>query len=523
MQKKNSVRDKRDNEKKHPKAGSPGLLLFSVFVLSLCGIIYELILGSLASYLAGNPVLQYSLTIGFFLSSMGLGSYLSRFFRKDLVRVFVVVEVLLGVTGGISVFIIYYFFSVSELFYYLHIFFLVLIGTLVGLEIPLVTRILKEYGDLKDILSNVLSLDYLGGLAGSLLFPLVMYPFLGRLTASLVIGIANSVVALILVFYLLPAHRIKRIVWLPGLAIVGMLGMIFYGDVIERTLEQHLYEDDIVYSGQTQFQRIVLTRNRNDFRLYLDGSLQFSTSDEYRYHEMLVLPAVFCHSENPQKIAVLGGGDGLAMASLLRFDFIQSIDLVELDADMVNLARNHAGFRMINRDAVRDSRVHVHIMDAFQFMRNPGDLYDIIIADFPDPHDEVIARLYSREFYRILQKRLSPGGILVTQSTSPLFAGEAFWNIHYTMKEVFPEVIPYHVFVPSFGQWGFNMAIPGKCSLENKSAMVKNGNYQYFSIPIWERSRIFSKDEIHPRKYVTTFNRPTVFHDYLQGWKSMDY
>ncbi|MBP7584316.1 MAG: polyamine aminopropyltransferase, partial [Spirochaetes bacterium] len=122
------------------------LLLFSVFVLSLCGIIYELVLGSLATYLLGNPVQQYSITIGFFLFSMGLGSWFSRFFVNDLLRTFITVEVTLGVVGGVSVALLSYLFSFETSYYLLHVFFLIAVGTLVGLEIPLITRIMRSYG-----------------------------------------------------------------------------------------------------------------------------------------------------------------------------------------------------------------------------------------------------------------------------------------------------------------------------------------------------------------------------------------
>lgn len=497
--------------------------MFSVFVLSLCGIIYELILGSLASYLVGNPVLQYSITIGFFLSSMGLGSYLSRYFNKNLIFTFIIIEIILGLVGGISVLIIYYYFSLSSIFYYLHIFFLVFIGTLVGLEIPLITRVLKQYGDLKDIIANVLTLDYIGGLVGSLAFPLLLYPFLGRLATSFVTGILNTVVAMILVFTFIPVKDIKKVIWFPVIAIIIMITMLSYHNALEHGLEQRLYEDDIVFSKRSKFQKIVLTRHRNDFRLYLDGSLQFSSSDEYRYHEMLILPGIFCAKRPIKDVLIMGGGDGLAVKNLVSFSFIQSIDLVELDPEMIHLARQHASLSTLNNHSLRDPRVKIYIMDAFQYIRQTPKKYDFIIADFPDPHDEMIAKLYSREMYHFIQKRMHPNSVFVTQSTSPLFAGEAFWNIHFTMKEVFHEVIPYHVFIPSFGEWGFNIASFKKCEIDKIRLKQKEKEFRYFSQKTWERALIFAKDEINSKKYVTSFNSPRVFQDYLKGWQSMDY
>lgn len=454
---------------------------------------------------------------------MGLGSYLSRYFQKNLIATFIYIEVFLGLAGGISVLIIYYYFSFSTVFYFLHIFFLILIGTLAGLEIPLITRILKEYGELKDIIANVLTLDYVGGLFGSLAFPLVLYPLVGRLATSFIIGIINTIVALILVVTFFRYSDLKKVIVLPVIALIGMVALLFMHDMIERGLEQRLYEDDIVFSKRSRFQKIVLTRHRNDLRLYLDGSLQFSTTDEYRYHEMLTLPGIFCAKEKVKDVLIMGGGDGLAVKSLIRFPFIESIDLVELDPEMIYLARHHPGLSSINNHSLSDKRVKVHIMDAFEYIRKYKKKYDLILADFPDPHDEVIAKLYSRELYHFIKKRLNEDGIFITQSTSPLFAGEAFWNIHYTMKEVFATVQPYHVFIPSFGEWGFNMASCQKCSLNTEFLKEEEKSFKYFSLQTWKRANLFAKDEIKSREYVTSFNSPKVFHDYLKGWQVMDY
>lgn len=260
------------------------ILLFSVFILSLCGIIYELVLGSLASYLLGNPVQQYSITIGVFLSSMGLGSFISRYVTKDLVKSFVRIEIALGLIGGISVVLLNYMFSFSASFYMLHVFFLVVIGTLVGLEIPLLTRIMKSYGTLKDIISNVLTLDYLGGLGGSLLFPLILFPYLGRYLTSIIIGIINISVAIVVIIKIVDYSRKRVDLAYALLSLLVLLFLAVNSEWVTSILNKKMFYDDIVFSKRSKYQEIVLTRNGDDFRLYLDGSLQFSTSDEYRYH-----------------------------------------------------------------------------------------------------------------------------------------------------------------------------------------------------------------------------------------------
>lgn len=497
------------------------ILLFSVFVLSLCGIIYELVLASLATYLFGNPVQQYSVTIGVFLSSMGLGSYLSRFITKNLVKMFIAIEVILGLIGGLSVVVLNYLFSFSSSFYFLHLFLLVVIGTLVGLEIPLITRILKKYGALKDILSNVLTLDYIGGLAGSLLFPLLLFPILGRFLTSITVGLVNIVVALIVIARVrYPEKRISDY-FLPVISAIIMALLIFNSQWLSALIQNRMYYDDIVFSKRSKYQEIVLTRNGADFRLYLDGSLQFSTSDEYRYHEMLVYPALFQRGGSGRDVLVLGGGDGLAVRELLKLKSVATVTLVELDPVMIDLAMNNSTISYINGGALANSRVKVITGDAYDFLIKNRKPFDVIIADFPDPHDETIAKLYTEQFFKLVQRSLREDGIFVTQSTSPLSAREAFWCINKTMGRIFNNVLPYHTYVPSFGSWGFNMA--SRKELSHEPGFIEKGNFRYFSISAFRSSVYFPADSGFIDTEVNTFNRPVLYRYYLKGWKNSDY
>lgn len=493
------------------------LLLFSVFVLSLCGITYELVLGSLATYLLGNPVLQYSVTIGVFLSSMGLGSYLSRFIAGDLLGSFIRIEISLGFVGGISVLLLSALFSFSASFYLLHILFLVVIGAMVGLEIPLLTRLLKRYGSLKDVLSNVLSVDYIGGLAGSLLFPLVLFPFIGRLLTSILIGVANIAVALLVILYVEQGKRRRTDMFLAGMAAGLLVVLALESGTISGMLQKRLYYDDIVFSKRTRYQEIVLTRNDDDFRLYLDGSLQFSSIDEYRYHEMLVHPPLMLFGGTRKKVLVLGGGDGLAVRSVLRHGGVESITLVELDPAMIDLAKHNPSFRRLNEDSLWQETVRVIIGDAYDFLIRNRDRYQIIIADFPDPHDETMAKLYTVEFFGLVKRSLAPGGVFVTQSTSPLQAPEAFWCISETMKRVFREVVPYHVYVPAFGDWGFNMA--SMEGIDTGGIRDLDDGVRYFSREMFLSSLHFPKDSRSAGIEVNTFNRPVLYRYYLKGWR----
>ncbi len=497
------------------------ILLFSVFILSLCGIIYELVLGSLASYLLGNPVQQYSITIGVFLSSMGLGSYLSRFLEKDLLKTFVRVEVTLGLAGGLSVIILNYLFSFSASFYALHIFFLSVIGTLVGLEIPLLTRILKSYGSLKDIISSVLTLDYIGGLAGSLLFPLVLFPYAGRFLTSLLVGMMNVAVAIYVIYMIRDYRERRRDILFAVISLLILLILIVNSDWLNSIIQKKMFYDDIVFSKRSKYQEIVLTRSGDDFRLYLDGSLQFSTSDEYRYHEMLVYPALLASGREISRVLVMGGGDGLAVREILKFDPVKSITLVDLDEYMVDLAKNNSTMRMINGDSLRNRRVEVIIGDAYTYLVNNKSGFDVIIADFTDPHDETISKLYTVEFFRLVKKSLKPGGIFITQSTSPLFAKEAFWCINRTMSSVFKRVYPYHAFIPTFGDWGFNLA--SDRSLDFNSDSMSKTEGRFYSRENLIASTVFPADSSIVDTEINTFNKPVLYKYYLKGWKNSDY
>jgi spermidine synthase len=502
------------------KKSEQRILLFSVFILSLCGIIYELVLGSLASYLLGNPVQQYSITIGVFLSSMGLGSYLSRFITKNLVESFVRIEIALGLIGGVSVVLLNYLFSFSVSFYMLHIFFLTVIGTLVGLEIPLITRILKSYGALKDIISNVLTLDYIGGLGGSLLFPLILFPYMGRYLTSLTIGMINIAVAVFVIVKLVDYSRKKTDLTWAAASLVILLFLALNSDWVTAILHKKMFYDDIVFSKRSKYQEIVLTRNGNDFRLYLDGSLQFSTSDEYRYHEMLVYPPVMISGEKDISVLVLGGGDGLAVRELLKFKSVIHVTLIELDGYMVDLAKNNSTMKFINNNSLMNERVYVVTGDAYDYLLKNNLKYDIIIADFPDPHDEIVSKLYTDSFFHIVKKSLKESGVFVTQSTSPLFAREAFWCINNTLGEVFKEVIPYHVFIPTFGDWGFNMAMDRKFILDE---MVNAENSKFFTKETFRGAMYFPPDSSKVDTKINRFNKPLLYLYYLKGWKDSDY
>ncbi|MTI61735.1 MAG: spermidine synthase [Firmicutes bacterium] len=342
--------------------------LTCAFVVAIASIVYELIIGGISSYLLGNSVYQFSITIGLFMTSMGLGSLFSKYIEEDLIFKFMLIEVALALIGGSCGLILFY--SYAVLNSYLPIMFLltVIIGTLTGFELPLVTRIVGSFNQLKDALANATAADYIGGLIGSIAFPILLLPRLGFIKTSYIIGILNIIVAAYLfIKYKGNLRKNKMIFIVIMLVIVILMIGVFTVDDTEAFLERKLYRDKVVFSSQTEYQKIVITEDRDDIRLFLNGNIQFSSKDEYRYHESLVHPALSL-LDGDKKILILGGGDGLAIREVLKYSDIQEIDLVDLDKSVTDLAKTSEYLLKFNQDSFSDKRVKIINQDAYQYL-----------------------------------------------------------------------------------------------------------------------------------------------------------
>jgi spermidine synthase len=436
----------------------PVVLFLSVFLIAACGLIYELIAGTLASYLLGDSVFQFSTVIGTYLFAMGLGSYLSRFIDRGLVARFITIELLVGLVGGFSSAILFLAFAYTESFRLVLYLLVTAIGTLVGLEIPLLMRMLKERIQFRELVAHVLTFDYLGALGASLLFPILLVPKVGLVRSALLFGILNAAVALWTTFLFAP--QIGRPVALRAASAVVLvllgLGMT-RADAITAAADDNLYADEVILARNTRYQRIVLTRWKDDLRLFLNSHLQFSSRDEYRYHEALVHPGL-ASVPGARRVLVLGGGDGLAVREILRYQDVESITLVDLDPEMTTLFTSHPVLSRLNGGSLRAPKVRVVNADAFPWLERHGEQYDFIVVDFPDPTNYSLGKLYTTAFYRLLAKHLSASGFTAIQSTSPLFARQSYWCIVETLKRAGLRTYPYHVYVPSFGEWGFVLA-----------------------------------------------------------------
>ncbi|MBS0392360.1 MAG: polyamine aminopropyltransferase [Proteobacteria bacterium] len=434
-------------------------LLASVFVIAACGLLYELAAGALASYLLGDSILQFSTIIGTYLFAMGVGSWLSRYLERQLPAHFLRIELLVALIGGALPALLFianaYLPGAFRVLLYGMV---LLVGTLVGLEIPLVMRILKRNVALKDLVSQVLTFDYLGALAVSLAFPLVLVPQLGLVRTGLLFGLMNAAVALWALYLFWHELRRRRAFVAACALVLSLLGAGLWGaDHITTLAEDRFYQDKVVAAVTSPYQRIVVTQGRNGHRLYLNGNLQFAQQDEYRYHEALVHPAMAAQGA-PKRVAVLGGGDGMAVREILKYPSVESVTLVELDPAMTRLFATDATLRRLNGDALHSPKLTIRNEDAFQWLQQGDDMFDVIVVDFPDPTNFAIGKLYTNSFYALLERRLAASGYAVIQTTSPLIARQSFWTVVTTIESVGLTATPYHAHVPSFGEWGYVIA-----------------------------------------------------------------
>jgi len=433
-------------------------LFVSVCLIAACGLIYELVAGALASYLLGDSVTQFSTVIGTYLFAMGIGSWLSRYVVRGVVTRFVQVELLVGVIGGFSSMLLFLAFAYTSAFRPVLYGIVLMIGTLVGLEIPLLMRILRERFAFKDVIANVLTFDYIGALGASLLFPLLLVPKLGLVRSALLFGLVNVLVALWSIHLFRDSLPTRRPLQIMALLTIALLGLGFWkGQAITSLAEDGMYADEVILARDTRYQRIILTSWKDDLRLYLNGHLQFASRDEYRYHESLVHPGLSASAARAE-VLVLGGGDGLAVREILKYPDVQRVTLVDLDAEMTSLFQTHPRLTALNDSALNDGRVQVVNADAFTWLDSTRVKYDFVVIDFPDPSNYHVGKLFTSAFYRLVQQHLAPEGFLVVQATSPMFARQSFWSIVTTLDAAGLQTSPYHAYVPSFGEWGFVLA-----------------------------------------------------------------
>lgn len=509
----------------HTKEGrhSEIWLLIATFLVAVAGLIYELIAATVSSYLLGDSVRQFSLVIGVFLSSMGVGAWLSRFVDKPVTG-FIWIQILIAVIGGFmapALFFAYsYLYAVGPLLFSM----LAAVGVLSGMEIPLIARVLEHIGAAKFRFENVLTVDYAGALIASVAFPLLVIPHLGLMSASLAFGAMNLAVAGISL-WIFRAHNtlLLRISW--ALTFTLMVVALVNAERLAAVSEARLFDDDIILSETTPYQNITVTRYRDRTRLFLNHSIQFDSRDEYRYHEMLVHPAMGL-APRRENILILGGGDGMAAREVLRHADVQRVTLVDLDPRVTELFRDHPALTPLNDRALADPRVRIVNQDAWQFAESDADFYDVIILDLPDPKNFSLSKLYSAEFYSLLTERAGANTVFVTQAGTPLFAPDAFWSIAQTWEDTVPpmslrdrsggfRIIPYHSYVPSFGEWGFVLA--SAMQLESQVPNLPEG-LKFLTQDQWAVAQNFAPDMARRPVESNHIQTHALVDYYRSGW-----
>ena len=535
-------------------------------VMGGCGLAYEYTISKLASDLLGNSVKQWAIIIGVMMFFMGVGADLQKHFSsKKMVHTFIGGEIALGLVGAFGPLAMLYTYGQ----FYTHYIFVqytlvATIGLLIGLEIPLLTRINEQYSrGLKFNLGSMLRMDYIGALLGALVWVFLLPKYFSLVETGFVLGFITILTAMVaLVFFRRQLHR----PW--GISSFGVVSLILVGLGFSQASRwevdglQYLYKDQVVLTKKSIYQHVVVTRSQaNHISLYINGHLQFNSADEAVYHENLVHPAMSL-APRKDRVLILGGGDGLAAREVLKYPEVKHITLCDLDPMITELARTDPYFLELNQGSLGDKRVQVvdnqaHTpgpltgistpnqknplgrgaaitsevniinMDAVAYLRQVPGLFDVVIIDFPDPNAPELAKLYSRWFYELVQKRMTPGAIMVQQSTSPYFAKEAFLNIGRTMSAAGLAVIPYHDNVPSFGEWGFWLGGGRKWHQEHQlyeqmaSIESLEVDTKYLTPQLMGSTLLFGRDRLTTTKTdINTIVSGKLHEYYLQGWQA---
>jgi spermidine synthase len=564
----------------HPPRYFIFLLGFCMFSTGASGLVNEYILATMSSYILGNSIEQFSIIIASMMLMMGVSGWVQESISdKLLITSFISVEVLMAIMGSFAPIAIYSAFAyLSDNFLLVHYFFILSIGFLIGFEIPIVIRLINLYGvDLKHNLKAVYAMDYLGSFVGAIIWVKFLLHNFPLTEISFIVSGFNFLIASITIIYFF-RHKLITNSLIPILLLVTLIILLIGFNKNKHWniyLEQKFYDDPIVEQVTSKYQHLVLTKNtkRGDLRLYINGNTQFSSLDEARYHELLVHPAMNL-AKKIDKILILGGGDGLALREVLKFKQVKNVTLVDLDPQMVKLASSNSYLTQLNQNSFADARVHslesnalsdndkksiylqtratkspiewvaqvdVFHLDADQFVnqlyqksmnkKNLNNNWDVVIIDFPDPSSIELAKLYSKEFYYKLKRILSKDALIAIQSTSPYHAKEAFIAIIGTIKSAGFDVIPYHQNIPSFGDWGFNLAWSNKAlsqQIRNKINKLESfkSKTSYLTPELLRASLVFGKNELisnnkSNNKCINTLMEPCLLNLYQNySWLS---
>lgn len=500
------------------------ILKLALFATGLSGIVAEYIQSTLATYFLGDSIFQWTMILSSMLFAMGVGSRISATFKTQILEKFLWAEFALSLLTSTAALSTYVAMGYSNYVAVVIYGFALLIGLLIGMEIPLVTRVNEENEELRTNIAGVMENDYYGSLLGGIFFVFVGLPYLGLTYTPFILGAINLSVACFLFWNtrraIVDFQRKLFAVLLPTLFLfIGFLA--FNAEQIVLHGEQKRFGDKVVFSKQTRFQKINITQYKDHYWLYLNASKQLCTFDEWLYHEPLVHPAMQL-SKNPKQVLLLGAGDGCAIREVLKYPQVEQITLVDIDPEMTEIGKSHPIFAQLNDSAYYHPKVTVVNQDAFQYLEQTKQFYDVMILDFPDPKSIDLNRVYTKEFYALCYKNLRAQGILVTQAVSPYYTTQAYRSIEKTVGAASFYTLPLHNHVYSFGEWGWILASKTMTDSTMKSTLL-NADYSNQQLKWMTNESVqlmtsFGRDLFTPDTVeVNTIHNPVLYRYYLNG------
>lgn len=460
------------------------------FLVAFCSIAYELLLAHTISLVAASTVVWYGIVIGVFLGSLGVGSFfVGKLLKKNqLYPLLLKTELLLTFIGGLVALLVFVAHSLdvflitrgfigigTTVFIGISLSGVMVVGLLSGIELPLLMKIgSKEAG--RDLGNRILGVDYFGSLFGSIIFSVLLVPNMNVIMIGFSLACINFAAAFLLLFffyekfiktieYIVP-NILLTIFVAGGFLISPAIDMYFakkYYYFISssqsfRSLISPLNELPDIERTQSPYQIIDLVQLKEvgfyeemvdlyidssckgetplgDLELYLNGDWQLNIRTEKAYHEYFAHVPIQLSGTVPKRILVLGGGDGMLDRELLKYDQVEQIIHVDLDREMIKLATNGV-LAQINENSLADRRVDVVIADGYSFVKNANEKFDAIFIDFPTPVDYNLARLYSREFYSFVGKRINDGGFVAydTPGIKSLLEFNEEGDLYFTQK-----------------------------------------------------------------------------------------
>ncbi|WP_254521978.1 spermidine synthase [Natrinema caseinilyticum] len=484
--------------------------LAATFVVAFCSIAYELVYSELLTVFFGGTVLRYSITIGLYMFSLGVGSVLSAQLGEPESN-FLRTEVYLAIAGPAGAMAIVAvnslpamtFSGKGQLVLALSHVPILVVGVLSGFEVPLLTDLVEDregtvFASLGRLyprrivrgvlgvffavgepdersFSEVLGVDYLGSLAGTVVYALLLYPRFGLVVSVFALGLVNAVAALAFAAWTFsgsaftlsrPTTGRWRTVLVVGLLLTGSYaGLVAHPNAVDRAVTTTYLERTIegefpagtadvrARSYDTTPYQTVLTYERDleghagtETCLHLDQALQLCDRWVDSYHSGLVdVPMSTFDDPSSVNVLLVGGGDYIAVDHLREYN--ASVDQVDLDGEFLEMAREREFFRQYNDDAYEYDRLNTTTEDAFTYMQGTDETYDLVLLDVPGVRNDETLSLYSTEFYTLLREHLTDDGLVVTwtytKGNHPSHH-KAYTN---TVREAgFDRYLPYYVF-----------------------------------------------------------------------------